>query len=164
MHHTYRLGTVYIVMGPNWSKKHCTSVSDSIFKIFDRSAEILNNSYRKIVCYICSVYFSKMVQEKWKHFHFKYIFILEILIECKGESFTKLCIFFQFEIEQTWIYYVINCMVFNETEFGTFCVETKENRLHLFWNCYLVQNFLGEKNNFYMTCGTCITLPLMQGR
>ena len=53
-------------------------------------------------------------------------------------------------------------MVFNETELRTFCVETKENWLHLFWNCNLVQNFWFAVKNFLMTCG--ITLPLMEGR
>jgi hypothetical protein len=53
-------------------------------------------------------------------------------------------------------------VVFNEAELRTFCVETKENWLHLFWNCNLVQNFWFAVKNFLMTCG--ITLPLMEGR
>ena len=39
-----------------------------------------------------------------------------------------------------------------ETELCTFCMETKENLLHLFWNC----NFVAK--NFLIICG--ITLPL----
>ena len=45
-----------------------------------------------------------------------------------------------------------------ETELCTFCMETKENFLHLFWNCNLVQHFWFAVKNFLMICG--IALPL----
>jgi hypothetical protein len=37
-------------------------------------------------------------------------------------------------------------------------METKENLLHLFWNCNLVQYFWFAVENFLMTCG--IALPI----
>jgi len=45
-----------------------------------------------------------------------------------------------------------------ETELCTFCMETKENLLNLFWNCNLFQNFWFAVKNFLMICG--IALPL----
>ena len=32
-------------------------------------------------------------------------------------------------------------MLLKKTELCTFCMETKENLLYLFWKCNLVQNF-----------------------
>jgi hypothetical protein len=37
-------------------------------------------------------------------------------------------------------------------------METKENLLHLFWNCYLVKQFWFAVENLLMICG--IALPL----
>jgi len=45
-----------------------------------------------------------------------------------------------------------------ETELCTFCMETKENLLHLFWNCNLVKKNWFAIKNFLMICG--IALPL----
>ena len=45
-----------------------------------------------------------------------------------------------------------------ETELCTLCMETKENVLHLFWNCNLVQNVWFAVNFFLMIGG--IVLPL----
>ena len=45
-----------------------------------------------------------------------------------------------------------------ETELCTFCMETKENVLHLFWNCNLVQTFWFAVNFFLLIGG--IALPL----
>ena len=40
----------------------------------------------------------------------------------------------------------------------TLCMETKENLIHLFWNCNLVKQFWFAVKNFLMICG--IALPL----
>ena len=45
-----------------------------------------------------------------------------------------------------------------ETELCTFCMETKENLLPLFWNCNLVKKFWFAVKNVLMICG--IGLPL----
>ena len=45
-----------------------------------------------------------------------------------------------------------------ETEICTYCMETKENLLHLFWNCYLVKQFWFAVKSLLMICG--IALPL----
>lgn len=45
-----------------------------------------------------------------------------------------------------------------ETEICTFCMENKENVLHLFWNCNVVQICWFAVNNILMICG--IGIPL----
>ena len=45
-----------------------------------------------------------------------------------------------------------------ETELCTFCMETKENLLHLFWNCNLVKQFWFAVKSLLMIC--CIAPPL----
>jgi hypothetical protein len=44
-----------------------------------------------------------------------------------------------------------------ETELCTFCTETKESLVHIFWKCNYVRNFWLSISNFLKIC--CLSLP-----
>ena len=65
---------------------------------------------------------------------------------------------FQFKLSaQNFASFLYKCGL-KETELCTFCMETKENLLHLFWNCNLIPNVWFVVKNCLMIYG--ITLPL----
>ena len=43
-----------------------------------------------------------------------------------------------------------------ETELCTFCTETKENLVHIFWECNYVRNFWLAIGNFLKICGVSL--------
>ena len=47
---------------------------------------------------------------------------------------------------------------FKETELCTFCTETNESLVHIFWECNYVRNFWLALGNFLKICG--VSLPL----
>jgi hypothetical protein len=82
---------------------------------------------------ICSLTFCITKNTKLQNRQFK---LLHIILPCNS-------FLYQYELK---------------TALCTFCMETKENLLHLFWNVNLAQNYWFAFKNFLMICGIALRL------